>query len=80
MMLWAAPVVDEEGNLICNVGLINLATVNSFFMGTSTTITIKPENLRDWLLLLDPAFRDEPLFKISKSYRKGPWGPLILAN
>lgn len=80
MMLWTTPRIDESGNLICSVGLINLATVKSFFMGTSSTITIKPEKLRDWQILLDPSFRDEPLFSISKSYRKGPWGPLILAN
>ena len=76
--LWVDPDY-VDGSFHCNVGVINLAFERSFFMGISTNISLKSEDLRDWFILKNPHIQKEhPLCEFKRSYRSGPWHPILL--
>ena len=78
--VWADPLIQEDGRIIIHVGWYNLGFNHTFFTNTPTQdITIHPDQLSSWLILVDPDFRWEPVFRpCSRSYRNAKWEKLAL--
>ena len=78
LRVWYEPRVLENGHLEFQGGWYNLGFTNSFFMGRTQTITLSPEILsRDWYILKDPDFLEEPVFSpCLKCYRYSEWEKL----